>query len=128
MCGSGGLDPDYLLLINAVSEEMMQEAVREESDARLVLRGLGTMAGPSVFLLHEKEQPAGYWVEVAARLYRQCGMIRKGMKVNPMSADAMRGVVPYERSLSGTPKQKRERVRASEEAWERMQWSSSVEE
>ena len=53
------------------------------------------MAGPSVFLLHEKEQPASYWVELAARLYKRCWMIWKGMKVYPMSADAMCVVVPY---------------------------------
>ncbi len=82
----------------------------------------------SVFLLHEKEQSAGYWVEPGVRLYMQCGMVWKVMKTYPMSADAMRVVVPYKKSISATPKRRCELLKASKEAWERMQWYSSVEE
>ena len=57
-----------------------------------------------MFLLHEKEQSAGYWLELGVRLYMQCGMVWKVMKTYPMSADAMRVVVPYKNSISATPK------------------------
>ena len=68
---------DYLLLIYALLQEMMRESVREEGDQGLVMQGLGLAGEVSVFLLHEKEQPAGYWVELGVRLYMGCGMVRK---------------------------------------------------
>ena len=38
LCAKLGVDSDYLLLINAVSEEIMREAVREEGGPELVMK------------------------------------------------------------------------------------------
>lgn len=72
-CAQVGLDSDFIDLVDAVSEEMMKEAVRSEG-GDLTLVGYGSVALPSIFLETRAARAPEYWVQIGSRLFESCGI------------------------------------------------------
>ena len=126
-CTEVGLDSDFRDLIDAVSEEMLKEAVRAEGED-LSLVGYGSVVQPSVFLQTRAARAPEYWVKVGSRIFEFCGIPPSALELHPLAPNVMRVVAAYERSMNAPPAKKRPLLDKSKRLFERANRYSRMEE
>ena len=115
-CSTVDFDSDFQYLHDAVSEEVLRDAVRREGVPGLSMGGYGIE--PSVSLEHEEGQSLDFWVSLGSRVFHSCGLASAGLELTPMAIPVMKVVEPYQRSELNVPEMQRELLLKSKMAFD----------
>ncbi len=117
-CEEAGLDSDYFHLFDAVSEEMLNQAVRDEG-GELKMLGYTTHIDTALFLEDSHAKPPELWVSLASRLHRSCDFPATTLTIYPLEPDLAPILVPYYKSRSAAPHKKRDLLLKSKRLYQK---------